>query len=565
MRKKGVRYSEFLAGGGFRLLALAGDVVIALTIYFYFQSHVFYKKVVWELLRNLKTIPVVNLLSDLRLEGIVSVLLVYGIYIVLRFYTTILFGVSLNQFILGMRGNRGLVWNRIGGAGRVVVEAVLGPFIIFDLSCWWGRQTLKELLSWTMIIQHPTIYRYISLILYVPFITSLAFLSPLFFNLTIIDGVEIELLGKYEKKLDNDSDFKSFRHFSTNHFKFQAFSSLKKDGRFILMPNFEIITVGDSKNGSLKKRIYPNLLVYDRQLSTYGILKITKRFSILDLIRLGAGGNPFFTLKYPALAEILEDKKQKFTIKIYEEKYHANTLFHQKIKNEIRDLIRSSFTLGFGNLVSHVLRNGPFMSGYVASRNNLLKMIPGGQAPLVSFVKMGNYEFIKLRQSFKFSGMFRKNEFETLIPLDTNNVMVFEFNYSDNKKSPKSWEIFQKSFFNSVEWYFDYDDVFQFPSDINDMEPLHIIDYFVKEKLEEKQRMMLEDFVYHHCFDAAKSAISGNDEELRKILLVLIDRYLEVIRLKNVKEGGYYSTRFENVLRDLRSSIDKKDMEFFNL
>ena len=135
MRKKGVRYSEFLAGGGFRLLALAGDVVIALTIYFYFQSHVFYKKVVWELLRNLKTIPVVNLLSDLRLEGIVSVLLVYGIYIVLRFYTTILFGVSLNQFILGMRGNRGLVWNRIGGAGRVVVEAVLGPFIIFDLSC----------------------------------------------------------------------------------------------------------------------------------------------------------------------------------------------------------------------------------------------------------------------------------------------------------------------------------------------------------------------------------------------------------------------------------------------
>ena len=126
-------------------------------------------------------------------------LLVYGIYIVLRFYTTILFGVSLNQFILGMRGNRGLVWNRIGGAGRVVVEAVLGPFIIFDLSCWWGRQTLKELLSWTMIIQHPTIYRYISLILYVPFITSLAFLSPLFFNLTIIDGVEIELLGKYEK------------------------------------------------------------------------------------------------------------------------------------------------------------------------------------------------------------------------------------------------------------------------------------------------------------------------------------------------------------------------------
>src|SRR5690606_28813624 len=61
--------------------------------------------------------------SSLHFEPILLV------FFILRLMTSLSFGVSIGQLLVGMRGGKRFLWNRVGGGIRVLLGFILGPFL----------------------------------------------------------------------------------------------------------------------------------------------------------------------------------------------------------------------------------------------------------------------------------------------------------------------------------------------------------------------------------------------------------------------------------------------------
>ena len=557
MGNKIKRVDDFVAGGLVRFIAFLGDLVFAYTIHFYAQSFKAYADITNQVLQVVKTLPYYDLVNGWLWESVISVVMIYALYILIRIYTTFILGVSFSQWLLGLRGGKGFIWNRLGGVFRCVLEIGFTPLIIFDLSPLWGTPTLKERLSVTKIIKGWGIYTYAVTPFFLLFIVGLAFVAPLFFNMTIIN--DFKVIYKEEpgtKKISKDDDFDSYRHFSSNYFKFDAFSSLK-DERFILLPNFEIVINGDAR------KIYPSLLIFDRTHKTFSTLKIAKRISLLKLLAFGKKGNPLFFMKYPVLSKAFKKTEEPFKAKSYDPKYGKNTFFSEKLKYEVKNLLKDSLKINVGNIYEHAFHNGPFINGYVQIKHNISKLIPEGTTPTVTFEKIGNYEFLRFNQTFYFTDGQRQNQFETLIPMDTENALVLEFNYSEQPTSKESLENFKELFWSSIVWYMDYDDIFEFPEMQDEFTPVVIMDYFATRDLGESDKKLLEDYVVNYFKNLAKNALNWEDAELVKLLEVVLDRFESVIAVKNMKASAYYSEEFTRKMSSIKLALTVGNKEYF--
>ena len=557
MGNKIKRVDDFVAGGLVRFIAFLGDLVFAYSIHFYAQSFKAYVGITHQVSQVLKTLPYFDLVNGWFWESVISVAMIYALYILIRMYTTFIFGVSFSQWLLGLRGGKGFIWNRLGGVFRCVLEIGFTPLVIFDLPPLWGMPTLKERLSVTKIIKGWGIYTYAITPFFLLFIMGLAFVAPLFFNLAIIN--DFKVIYKEEpstKKISKEDDFDSFKHFSSNHFKFDVFSSLK-DERFILLPNFEIVANGDAR------KISPSLLIFDRTYKTFGILKVAKRISLLKLLSLGKKGNPLFSMKYPVLSKAFKKTDEPFKVKTYDPKYGKNTFFSEKLKFEIKNLLEDSLKINVGNIYEHAFHNGPFINGYVQIKNTISQIIPEGITPTVTFEKIGNYEFLRFNQTFNFTDGQRQNKYETLIPMDTENAMVLEFNYSDQPTSLLSWENFKEQFWSSIVWYMDYEEIFEFPQLMEDFTPVVILDYFATRDLVDSNKKLLEDYVVDYFKSISKNALNWEDTELVKLLEVVLSRYESVISVKNLKESGYYSEEFIRKMSSIKLALTVGNKEYF--
>src|SRR5690606_27270404 len=71
------------------------------------------------------------------------------LFILFRFISTLILGVSVSELCLSLRSKGNVIWTRIGGALRVLIGAITGPFLVFDAPAVISRRTFKEVLSFT--------------------------------------------------------------------------------------------------------------------------------------------------------------------------------------------------------------------------------------------------------------------------------------------------------------------------------------------------------------------------------------------------------------------------------
>ena len=145
-------------------------------------------------------------------------------FIFLRFWTTIIFGVSFSQMILGLRGNISFWWNRVGGGVRVLLEFFLLPFALFDLICLFRLRTFKEFLTYTHVVDRDPKIPLLRILFFLPLFMILMLVSPLYHNRSLLEDPNIKL-GKRTKKVKFKSSMKNLKkHYSSNAFKFSSFS-----------------------------------------------------------------------------------------------------------------------------------------------------------------------------------------------------------------------------------------------------------------------------------------------------------------------------------------------------
>ena len=122
-----------------------------------------------------------------------------SILFILRFWTTLIFGVSFSQFILGLRGSVSGWWDRIGGSIRVLFEFLFLPLFLFELVCLFRLRTLKEFLTYTHVVDREPKIPIFRIILLTPLFLLLMFMAPLYNNPSLSLNKEIKVISKIKE------------------------------------------------------------------------------------------------------------------------------------------------------------------------------------------------------------------------------------------------------------------------------------------------------------------------------------------------------------------------------
>ena len=488
-------------------------------------------------------------------DSLGTIILVFIIHVLFRLYTTLLFGVSLSQGIMGIRGRGNFLWKRIGGMVRVFLELLLSPFLVFDFPLFIRKKTVKEVITYTELYNTQQVLPFITSIIIIPLFVIMALLSPLLTDLTILDGVKISFIAQKKAKLSNFSDFASFKQYTNNYFKFSTFSDLL-GGNFLILPSFDIAKI---KN---KKKIAPTLIFYDKQNRWFHEIRIKERISLLKLLNYGRRGNLLFKKNYPSLSQTLDNNLDLYKIRKHDKIYNNELVLSQKTRSDIKKFISRSFELSFSKVLGHLFDDGPFIKGHVLVRNKILDLIDKGATPVVEIVQVGDQLFLKFVQSLLYKDIDHQ-KVETYIPIETNNSEVLEMTSALDKKAEKGLKNLKKSFFSAITWYFDYKSIFTYPENDDSLNPLIISDYYITQDLPEERREGFENFVYHYLFDFGQYSIKNKDEKLQGLLIDLVEKYFFIAKLKNSRLENYYSKRFLNFLKALKVAIEQKNSKYF--
>jgi len=482
-----------------------------------------------------------------------SALLIYFFALCLRFYSTLFFGLSPGQKILGFKYHGHFFWKRVAGAVRVLLASILGPLLIDGLPLFRGKKTVSEFLTMTTLLSYPSRWTVLRSYLLLPILLLLCLLAPLLEDLTLIDGVNRSFVQGKKEKLKGARNFASFNHYFSNQFSFSSFSSLQQ-GRFLLIPFFKI------QQGKNKKEILPSLIFYDLASRTYGGLEKVGALDLRSALVEFKAESFFFGHHYPALDKVLKEDAKEYAVRKYDKSFRHQKILSVAEEGELNRLVMDSLSLNLSQVFPHIAKSGPFLSAYIHFRKKFMASLKNPNLLQGDIIAMGNYHFLRFQKK-------AKGQAELLIPLGTLNAQVYEFFWQHSEKNPRA--DFRQTFFNVVDWYFDYKNVFAYPSGKNEMGPLQIIDFYTAGGPTLSKRGPFEDYIYHYMFDLCKVALLEEDEKLQKLLLDALSGLSKVGHILNQDlkkmnlSNELFSQRFLKFIAGLKISLGDKDNEFF--
>ncbi len=500
-------------------------------------------------------------LSSFSREGLVMFLLVLGLTQALRLYTTLALGVSFFQSLGGLRARGSWGWKRLGGAGRVVLDTLIGWSFIPYLPILVARKSLVEKWTLTELVKRKGFKSSLLRSLAIPLFLVISLLAPLLFPRLLIDGLVLVSEKPKRENIGQALGFDRFTVFASERFKFKTFSSLK-DGRFVLLPDFDIVQQG------IQRKITPYLSLYDRENQRLAHWKIRGKLSLLEVLQEGQRGNPFFHQHYPELGKIFLGEKQRFEVTDYEEKLKRPGRIDPLEKEQMEELIRVSLRLGFSNIGEHFLKYGPFLGGYARIHHKFLGLLrPGGEVE-ADFISMGNGQFLRFHQSFSQALPYRKQQLETWIPMGTPNAVVMEFGWDKDVKSALSRKAFRETFLSQAEWFFDYKNFFPFPKQDLEMTPFQVIDFLTVKGLNQERRELIEEFLYRFYYEMGRFALQSQQAQGKLFLDFLKDnlaRVRLVLEARKKRESSSFNQAFLDQMRDISHALMAQDEAYFRL
>ncbi|ATH08126.1 hypothetical protein BIY24_09240 [Halobacteriovorax marinus] len=539
-----------------RLIAWLTDFLIAIVFFNYLLSFDVFISVREEIIQRFVDLS----FSETNSNIWSNICLIYLLTTSWRFYSSIIFGRSFSQLIFGLKNKEGFIWSRIGGGLRSFLELIFplsltDPFILLK-----SKKTIKETLSAAPLIYKSNILsKLIAPIIFIG-VLLIAIGSPLLQNMTFVDGVEIAFSKVKLEKIDNRTDFSKFKHYPSESFKMSSFSAIK-DSNLVFIPSFEITR---EKN---KKRIRPYLVIHDLEREVQGDMRLKRRFSLYKVIQIASKYDPLFHIFYPELDKVINRGVQYYAIKKYDSSYGDNKLLNPIAREEMKKLIQSSFEISFQTLLSNVLSGGPFISSKIKVRNLLLSLVDSTVAPTVDMVTLGNYNFLRFKQSFESIDDSTKNYKESYIPIETLNSSVITLEWGTSVKDALAREDFKKRFLGASKWFFDYSSVFEESIEEEKFSAFTILDHFSDLKIESNERENLEKLTFSYFFDLGADAMKRGDTTLINSLiassnrLILLNNYARV----KIKEKDIFSQKFSRLMGNLKDALTTKNKEFFEV
>ena len=477
----------------------------------------------------------------------------YGLFIVyfaLRLLTTIILGVSISEFCLGIRSTGNLIWARVGGQLRVTVGMLTWPFVIFDLTSILSRRTLKEFLTFTNIHTPSAFVSILGIIFYIPIIFCLAVVSPL------IQGFEPPSTLLVNDKIDQRVKTKVLKEnaeATLSEFEPQVDSSENLKFQISYNPNELLILPTMNFRGVKEKlKLNTSLTFYQRDLQRPVEVEIFKTFDFKQLLGIGIKGNYLLFEKYPKIHNFVYESDEKNPVF----KKHLDAKSQRNFATEVIKFTKTAFSLNAENALEIIETETPFLKGFIDYKNSFLSLIEYKDFHEISYMKLGNAIFMKI--SFN-----KQKPFDLIIPLVMGEGRIFKVNF-DKKENLKTVSTkFYKFNLDETNWI-------DTPKQSNSetMSTLKVFDLLSAPKLKTVlQSPDSAQALYAYIFELSSDLLKRGDSvemQLWKSDLTNLVKLLEVIPRGNVVEGQESSVDklLQNV-KDVMDAIENSNLEYF--
>jgi len=447
----------------------------------------------------------------------------YFFFCLYRFYFSLLFGLTPMAFFLGLRSP--VHWWRVRWVQglKLILDFFLLPLVLFHWVTLWsrpnelrGEQTLVEKLLGISLSQKPetAAQNLMSFLVFPLFLLSLY--SPLLSRLTYFDGLK---LVESDIELSTPTDFQRVKIMQSDRFGFQ-WATDQTEKRFLMIPDYQFVRQGT------QLRLQPAVAIYDSEKKVFMQMIAKKEIRLNQLFNQAQEGQPFFSKRFPKL---------------------ASQNFGPESCSEIVDLMTSSLRLGTGSLVSHTLRSGPFVRGFINLREGLLSLVDFSSQTEVDLIRIGKTPLLRFRQTE--TGV-NDQVIHTYLPLCTEKSLMFSVSYQSTLAHAKSYQDFLEKVLATSSW--EYLTENKLPRKGEDFHVFHIVDFFTQ--LTPDQRIIFEEGSFQYLEKAFKK-IDHEKEKLAQFLEKMID-ITAMVRGRNKQ---VLSEAYGKKLRDLRAEILAKD------
>lgn len=468
---------------------------------------------------------------------------------------TLILGVSLGQWLMGIYSTGGWLWMRIGGSVRVQLEFILLPIFVFaDFPCLFAKRGVKEILSITALRSANNIRFFISFFFALPFSLLLAIISPGIYDGYFFQKMPIRDIQLVPEDLSAKSDFSQFTTYRSSTFHFLTLSSLSSR-RYLLIPSFVV----EKDNGVLKRIAQASF--YDLKSKKTILMQKTADVKWHEILQTAKNNNPLFFARYPELSVALAKDPTLFARREYRPEYGTKIILSQDIVSQMRTLVDTSLHLNFSQIFDHLLSNGPFISGFVDLRQAILDVLDKEKITMIENTNLGDQRFL----IFSGSGGRLEGPSTTarlvLWGIDSFNPALISLSSAD--ASIEELKQFQVEFFSSANWFFDYNHILKAPLKESDLDPFSALDLLGRSDFTPETRKIVEDYLYHHLFDLCRQAVLDQDQKLSQLLTQALNR--QILVAQDLWDRKLIGRDYISFIRALKVSLINKDKKYFAL
>ena len=477
------------------------------------------------------------------------------LFVMVRLLSTLLFGVSISEAMLGVKSHGNLIWKRVGGVLRVIIGVVTGPLIVFDVPAIISRRTFKEFMTFTHTYLSSKFITILGVLFYVPLIIALSLASPLFQGLELPGPIAVnsDLNKRIKVAPPADSPVKEK---TKDLSKFINLELEYDESKVSLIPSFKF-------RGEKNKLNYrPVLVVYEKELQRSVELELYKNFDLKELLSIGFKGDIFLKERFPSIDKFIYSQGVGGSAF----KQQINSKSNEQFAYEVVAFTKMAFELQATNALDIMQSYTPFLKGPMDYRSSFLALIEYKGFDSIDFIKLGNCYFLRI-------AYIRQKPFDLIIPLIPGEGRIFKIEFDGRENLAILRNKLYKYSFDNSNWYPEKEKL----SLGETLEPLQVLDLF--SKLDEKSELKISSAqalaLYGYYYEKSAEVLQKNDsleivvwkksvETLYSILSKMKDEPLVEGADPALVQQGPYEKLSQN-FKDLKDALESKNTRFFGI
>ncbi len=473
------------------------------------------------------------------------------VYVFIRAASTLLLGVSISEFFLGVRSSGNKLWARIGGLLRVFIGLFTWPFLIFDLPALFSRRTFKEVITFTNIVVPSKFIAILGFIFYLPLILILCLIAP------IAEGFQFPQAIIISDKIDQRIKVRApvapkgsdqVVSIVTDQSESLHLKITSRPSEVRIIPSFRFQGVRN------KVHLKSGLLFYQEELKAPVELELFKTFDFRQLLGYGIKGNIFLYDRFPEIYNFVYEANTPGS----PFKKNINAKAQQKFANEFIEFTKASFSLSLDTLLDFVQTESPLLKNYMDFRSSFFDLIEYKDFTDIGFIKIGDSIF--MRVSYK-----KQKPFDLIIPLQKTQGRIFKVNFAKKEIASLSANKFYKFNLEKSEWL-----AFDKPQRGETLTSLQVFDLFSGPEF----KTVIFDpataqALYGYYYETSASILKKNDpveKDLWKAKVSVMVEILERIPDREQAEGGVSpKAKLIQNLRDTVDALSNNNIEYFGI